>query len=207
MKKLKIILLFSFILSIIVLIFRIKNDLVEAIIILPMNMFYTTNISVTIWVFNKNKKAKTSFSGRELRNREHEVLFMDLRQKGHPYEKKFIEFTQEDRNEIVETFHNWQSENYKELYSDVKGYCSSVITEKKYLTEEDIKNETKSIESMGFNLVPSKYIEFDKQINNIDYDSEMKRIQTELKLLLKQEQESKKDLLRVLEELGYGIKD
>lgn len=74
----------------------IENNLVEAIVILPQNMFYTTDISVTLWILNKNKKTKTVSKGTETRNyrkREKEILFMDLRQKGDPFEKKYIQFS------------------------------------------------------------------------------------------------------------------
>ena len=77
----------------------IENHLVEAIIILPRNLFYTTDISVTLWVLNKNKKARVVEQNGKLkryRNREDEILFMDLRQMGSPYEKKYIELTEED---------------------------------------------------------------------------------------------------------------
>ena len=70
--------------------------MVEAIIILPRNLFYTTDISVTLWVLNKNKKARVVEQNGKLkryRNREDEILFMDLRQMGSPYEKKYIELT------------------------------------------------------------------------------------------------------------------
>lgn len=70
----------------------IRNNLVEAIIILPRSLFYTTDISVTLWILNKNKKARVVEQNGELkryRNREKEILFMDLRQMGSPYEKKY----------------------------------------------------------------------------------------------------------------------
>jgi len=51
---------------------------VEAIIILPRELFITTDISVTLWILNQNKKGG-SYHGRTLRNRENEILFMDLR--------------------------------------------------------------------------------------------------------------------------------
>ena len=56
----------------------IKNDKVEAIIVLPRELFITTDISVTLWILNQNKKGG-EYHGRKLRNREHEILFMDLR--------------------------------------------------------------------------------------------------------------------------------
>ncbi len=68
----------------------IENDLVEAIIILPRNLFYTTDISVTLWILNKNKTERTIKKNgidKAYRNRKNEILFMDLRQMGTPYEK------------------------------------------------------------------------------------------------------------------------
>ena len=56
----------------------IQNDKVEAIIILPRELFITTDISVTLWILNQNKRGG-AYHGRALRNREHEILFMDLR--------------------------------------------------------------------------------------------------------------------------------
>ena len=58
----------------------------------------------------------------------------------------------------------------------------------------------------GFSLVPSKYIEFVNRDENIDYDTKMRALQEELTDLLKQEEQSTKDLLAVFKELGYEIK-
>ena len=95
----------------------IENNLVEAIIILPRNLFYTTDISVTLWILNKNKKARVVEENGEVkrfRNREREILFMDLRQMGSPYEKKYIELTEEDRTKVTSVYHAWQQEGYEE---------------------------------------------------------------------------------------------
>src|SRR5690606_5822704 len=57
----------------------IENNLVEAIVVLPRSMFYTTDISVTLWILNKNKKEHSRSIGdtvRHYRNREKEILFM-----------------------------------------------------------------------------------------------------------------------------------
>src|SRR5574344_468465 len=89
----------------------IENNVVEAILILPQNMFYTTNISVTVWILNKNKKAHTVDHGdvtRNYRNREEEILFMDLRQIGEPFEKKFTQFSEQHIKDIAATYHAWQ---------------------------------------------------------------------------------------------------
>ena len=61
------------------------------------------------------------------------------------------------------------------------------------------------VESKGFTLVPSRYIEFVNRDENIDFDTKMKTLQSELKDLLVAEEKSKADLLSVFKELGYEI--
>ncbi len=88
----------------------IENKLVEAILVLPRNLFYTTDISVTLWIVNKNKKAQTKKVGdtsRIYRDRSNEILFMDLRQMGEPFEKKFTQFSEKDIERIADTYHHW----------------------------------------------------------------------------------------------------
>ena len=170
----------------------IENDLVEAIVILPQNMFYTTNISVTLWVLNKNKKERTvqlPDKTRNYRNRHNEILFMDLREVGIPFEKKFIQFSEDNIKEITDAYHNWQS-NYSK-YQNVPEFSYSASL------EEVIKKD--------FSLVPSKYIEFVNRDENIDFDEKMTALKTEIGELLQQEEQSKQDLLKVFKELGYGF--
>lgn len=172
----------------------IENDLVEAIIILPRSLFYTTDISVTLWILNKNKKARIVEQNGKLknyRNREKEILFMDLRQMGSPYEKKYIELTEEDRAKVTTVYHNWQQEGYEETYQNVPEFCYSAPFDE--------------IKEKGFTLVPSRYIEFINRDENIDFDTKMKTLQAELKELLVQEEKSKADLLAVFKGLGYEI--
>ena len=166
----------------------IENDLVESIIVLPMKMFYSTDISVTVWLFNKNKAKRTIEKNGKIinfRDRRNEVLFMDLRQKGHPYEKKYVELTEEDRKEIVDVFHNWQIENGK--YENIKSFCQSV-------TKEEIKKQK-------YSLVVSKYIPFDKDVCKLNFENEYKVIKDELKDLFNEENRLKKDLADMMEEL------
>jgi type I restriction enzyme M protein len=172
-----------------------ENGLVEAVVILPRNMFYTTDISVTLWILNKNKKARTIQHGdisRHYRNREDQVLFMDLRQIGEPFEKKYTQFSTEHIKKIAETYRTWQQVNFAERYKDVPEYCYSAHIDE--------------ISRKDFSLVPSKYIEFVNRDENIDFDEKMAGLQAEFTELLKTEEESKKDLLNVFAELGYEIK-
>lgn len=172
----------------------IENNLVEAIVILPRSLFYTTDISVTLWILNKNKKARVVEQNGQVkryRNREREILFMDLRQMGSPYEKKYVELTEEDRSKVTATYHNWQQVGYEETYQDIPEFCYSAPFDE--------------VKEKGFTLVPSRYIEFVNRDENIDFDTKMKALQGELKDLLVQEEKSKADLLSVFKELGYEI--
>lgn len=170
----------------------IENGVVEAILILPQNMFYTTNISVTLWILNKNKKTRSVQLPEEIRNyrdRQHEVLFMDLREIGEPFEKKFTQFSIDHIRDIAATYHKWQQANSD--YQDVAEYCYSASLEE--------------IKSKDYSLVPSKYIEFVNRDENIDFDEKMTALKADFVELLKAEEESKKELLDVFKTLGYGI--
>lgn len=171
----------------------IENDLVEAILILPRTLFYTTDISVTLWILNANKKERIfEQNGRTKnhRNRMNEILFMDLRQKSVPFEKKYVQFDEEIIAEVTNTYHEWQSN--KDAYKDIPEFCYSAS-----------KDE---VSKKDYSLVPSKYIEFVNRNENIDFDTKMTSLQNEFTQLLKEEEKSKTELLSVFEELGYEIK-
>ena len=172
----------------------IQKDKVEAIIVLPRELFITTDISVTLWILNQNKEGG-NYHGRKLRNRKHEFLFMDLRQwrenSVKNENKKKIQLITEQIEKATEIYHTWQSEgtdgvNYEvpELYRSVK------IDE---------------IEQKGWALTPSKYIEFIDHDLEIDYEKEMSRIQSEMKDIIRQEKESQVMLENAFKGIGYGI--
>ena len=167
-----------------------KNDKVEAILILPRNMFYSTDISVTLWILNNNKKKREDRVGetvRKYRDRTHEVLFMDLRQMGEPFEKKYIQFSPADIEKISSTYHKWQEKKIK----DEPEYCATATLA--------------DIEAKNWSLVPSKYIEFKNRDEAVDFDSKMKELQSEMRTLLKAEKESEKELAKVFKNLGYEL--
>ena len=172
----------------------IENDIVEAIIILPRNLFYSTDISVTLWILNNNKKAHVvTKNGQEIhyRDRENEILFMDLRQMGVPFEKKYVELDPDTRDKVTRTYHNWQQEGFKDTYHNEAEYCYSATRSE--------------IEQKGWSLVPSKYIEFRNRDEQIDFDAKMQELQNDMRELLKQENESKKELEKLFEKLGYKL--
>lgn len=170
----------------------IENNLVEAIVILPRNMFYTTDISVTLWILNQNKTERVvelPEEKRTYRQREEEILFMDLRQEGEPFEKKYTQFNEEHINKFASTYHNWQQNSD---FENIPEYCHGATK-----TEVIAKD---------YSLVPSKYIEFINRDENIDFDTKMTALRTEFTDLLKAEETSKADLLNVFKELGYEVK-
>lgn len=186
----------------------IQNDKVEAIIVLPRELFITTDISVTLWILNQNKKGG-NYHGRNLRNREHEILFMDLRTwtenpvKRQSKKKVFLSSNDSKNTEDItinltgqierasSIYHAWQNEgtdgtNYEipELYRSVG---------------------IKEIESKNWALTPSKYIEFIDHDLDIDYEKEMSRIQAEMQDIMKAEKKSQQMLEDAFRGIGYGI--
>jgi type I restriction enzyme M protein len=159
-------------------------------------LFYTTDISVTLWILNKNKKAHSRSIGdetRQYRNREKEILFMDLRQMGEPFEKKYTQFSDADIQKVTSTYHQWQVSTQLNLttYENVPEFCYSASIDE--------------VAKKDFSLVPSKYIEFVNRDENIDFDEKMQSLKTEFAELLKAEAKSKADLLTVFKELGYEL--
>lgn len=188
------------------------KDKVEAIIVLPRDMFYTTDISVTLWIINMNKRAET-INGRKVRDRSHEVLFMDLRTWDNNIEeitidkgkkKKKTVLTDGQITKIKEIYTNWQSED-RTLYTDVPELCKAVKVNNSDLTDEEIKNNVVTIEKQNYALMPSKYIEFIDHDLDIDYHTEMQRIQKEMAEVVKQERDSQKLLSAAFKGIGYGI--
>lgn len=172
----------------------IENDKVEAIIILPRELFITTDISVTFWILNQNKKGGL-YHGRELRNREHEILFMDLRTwtenpvKGE--QKKKVRLIPEQIQKVAEIYHQWQAAG-----TDGKNFAVPELYRSVGLEE---------IEENNWSLVPSKYIEFIDHDLDIDYPTEMARIQSEMKELMLREKQSQTMLEEAFKGIGYGI--
>lgn len=172
----------------------IQKDKVEAIIVLPRELFITTDISVTFWILNQNKKGG-NYHGRNLRKREHQILFMDLRQwRENPVKgenKKKVCLTSEQIEKAADIYHTWQSEGINGTKYEVPELYRSVGIEE--------------IERKGWMLTPSKYIQFIDHDLDIDYDKEMARIQAEMKEIMKQEKKSQQMLENAFRGIGYEI--
>jgi type I restriction enzyme M protein len=151
-------------------------------------MFYSTDISVTLWIINNNKKART-FNERQMRDRQGKVLFMDLRRwTENVYEKKYVQFSDEQIAQVKRIYNNWQT---GKGYKNIPELCKSA-------TVEEIRKQ-------DYSLAPSKYIEFIDHDLEIDYAVEMKRIQTAMRKVLKAEKDSQDMLKEAFKGIGYGI--
>ena len=171
-----------------------ERGLVEAIIILPRKLFYSTDISVSLWILNANKKARVvNREGEELhlRDREKEVLFIDLRQRGVPYEKKFVQLSPENITEVANLYHRWQLEGADMAEYDIPEYAFPA--------------QFDDIESNDFSLVPSKYIKFATQDNQEDYETRMRALQEDLSEILREEENSRQKVVTLFEELGFKL--
>lgn len=127
----------------------IENDKVEAIIVLPRNMFYTTDISVTLWILNNNK-SDHELHGYLIRNHQNEVLFMDLRQWNDHVQQYKVEkgtnkkktiLTDEQIAKVKLIYQSWQKGSD---YEDIPELCKSVTIDK--------------IKEANYSLAPSKYM-------------------------------------------------
>lgn len=166
----------------------IENDKVEAIIVLPREMFYSTDISVTLWVLNNNKKGGM-WHGRKLRDRRGEVLFVDLRTwNQNIYEKKYVQLSTEQINSIHNIYLNWQTSLHAEGYKHPELYCAA---------------RREEIEANGWSLVPSRYIEFVDRDAELPYEAVLQDAGALVKDLLHRQQENRQSLIDAFKTLGY----
>lgn len=173
----------------------IENDKVEAIIVLPRELFITTDISVTLWILNQNKKGGM-WHGRKQRNRSGEILFLDLRQwtenpvKGE--QKKKVELKDDQIKRAAEIYFKWQAEE-----TDGANYAVPELYRSVGL-EELKKND--------YSLVPSRYIEFVDRDSDIDYNKVLTETASAVSGLLKRQKQNDETLRNALKQLGYECK-
>jgi type I restriction enzyme M protein len=106
----------------------IEADLVECIVALPSQLFYTTQIPVCLWFLTKDKSGKLRTAGgsaRLRRPRFNEVLFIDARNVGHMVSRTNRELSDDDIARIANTYHAWRGENGDlKPYEDIPGFCA-----------------------------------------------------------------------------------
>ena len=177
----------------------IENDKVEAIIVLPRQMFYTTDISVTLWILNQDKKGG-QWHGRTLRDRQGEVLFVDLRTwNSNTYEKKYVVLWQDQIDKVCHIYHSWQTSAPKGGSTKVDGKWKSLYAspELYYAASKDEILEKNS------SLVPSRYIEFVDHDTEMDYQAALSQMSKDFKSLNERWEKNKSTMLDAFKILGY----
>ena len=138
----------------------VEADLVDCMIALPGQLFFTTGIPVCLWFVTRNK-AGGKAGDRKLKDRRNKTLFIDARKMGALVTRKLRDLNEEDILKIANTYHAWRGEGGE--YEDVAGFCKSASKEE--------------IDSHGFVLTPGRYVGAeDIEDDGIPFEDKMDRL-------------------------------
>ncbi|USD21386.1 type I restriction-modification system subunit M [Microbulbifer variabilis] len=167
----------------------IEADLVECMVALPGQLFTNTQIPACIWFLSKNKGARTSVAGRKLRDRQGEVLFIDARNLGYMKDRVLRDFTQEDLNQVTETYHNWQT---GENYEDVPGFVKAAKLEE--------------LQKHDFVLTPGRYVGAAAEEDDGEpFAEKMARLTGQLKTQFAESDRLEAEIKKNLAGLGFDV--
>jgi len=176
----------------------IENDLVECMVALPGQLFTNTQIPACIWFLTKNKKARTSASGKQLRDRSGEVLFIDARNLGYMKDRVLRDFTQDDLDKVTETFHGWQTSachsglDPESIYEDIAGFCKSV--------------ELDGIQKHDYVLTPGRYVGAAAEEDDGEpFAEKMARLTGQLKGQFEESDRLEAEIKKNLAGLGFDV--
>ena len=154
----------------------INADLVECIIAMPTQLFYTTQIPVSLWFLNNQKKQ----GGK--------TLFIDARKMGTMVSRKLRELTDEDIKKIADTYNAFVDGTPE----DVKGYCAAVTTDE--------------IAKQDYILTPGRYVGIEEQEDDGEpFEEKMGRLTAELSDLFKESHRLEDEIREKLGAIGYEI--
>ncbi|EAA2595282.1 SAM-dependent DNA methyltransferase [Salmonella enterica subsp. enterica] len=154
----------------------VEDDLVEGIIAMPTQLFYTTQIPVSLWFINRNKRQKGK------------TLFIDARKMGTMVNRRLREMTAEDIAKISTTFQSFDNGTLE----DVKGFCVAV-------TMDDIAKQ-------DFILTPGRYVGIEEQEDDGEpFGAKMARLTGELSVLFKRSHELEDEIRKRLGAIGYDV--
>ena len=154
-----------------------EADLVDCIVAMPTNLFYTVTIPCSVWILNRDKKQKGK------------TLFIDARNLGTMVTRKLRELSENDIEKIAGTYRNFVNSNN---YEDVAGFCKAA-------TIEEIKEN-------NYVLTPGRYVGVEEQEDDgIPFEEKMKTITAELKVQFEESHKLEEEIRKNLEAIGYGI--
>lgn len=154
----------------------IEADLIEGIVALPTQLFYSVTIPVTLWFISKNKTQKGK------------TLFIDARKMGYMVDRKHRDFTTEDIKKLADTFESFQNGTLEV----VKGFCAIATTE--------------DIAKQDYILTPGRYVGIEEQEDDGEpFDDKMKRLTSELSVMFAKSHELEDEIRKKLGAIGYKI--
>lgn len=155
----------------------IEDDLIEGIVAMPTQLFYSVTIPVTLWFISKNKKQKGK------------TLFVDARNMGYMVDRKHRDFTEEDIEKLSDTFTKFQEGTLE----DVKGFCATVSTE--------------DIAKQDYILTPGRYVGIEEQEDDGEpFEDKMKRLTSELSDMFAQSNTLQDEIKKNLAAVGFEVK-
>ena len=166
----------------------VENDLVDCMIALPGQLFYTTQIPVCLWFLARNKKADKK---RDYRNRQGETLFIDARKLGTMISRTQKELTADDIANIARTYHAWRGEQKDGTYEDQPGFCKSATLEE--------------IQKHDYVLTPGRYVGAAAlEDDGIPFETKMTELTETLYEQMAESARLDKVIRKNLKGLGYG---
>ena len=163
----------------------IEADLVDCMVALPGQLFYSTQIPVCLWFLARNKR-----NGR-LRDRRGETLFIDARKLGSMVDRVHRELTDEDLAKIAGAYHAWRGDKAAGEYEDVPGFCKAAKL-------DDIRKQ-------GHMLTPGRYVGAEAaEEDDEPFEEKMKRLTATLRQQMQEATMLDAAIAANLKELGYG---
>jgi type I restriction enzyme M protein len=163
----------------------VEADLVDCMIAMPGQLFYSTQIPVCLWFLARDKR-----NGR-FRDRHGEVLFIDARKLGVLVDRTHRELTHEEISRIASTYHSWRGEKDAGQYSDIAGFCKSASLDE--------------IRKHGHVLTPGRYVGAEElEDDGEPFEEKMTRFSTALREQMEQGHKLDAAIEANLKELGYG---
>ncbi|MEX2633659.1 MAG: N-6 DNA methylase, partial [Balneolales bacterium] len=145
----------------------IEADLIDCIVNLPAKLFLNTQIPASLWFMSRNR------SNGKFRDRSGEILFIDARNLGHLINRRTKELSEEDINQITDTYHNWRNPDGN--YEDVKGFCSSASVER--------------VKELDYVLTPGRYVGLAEEVDDFDFAERFANLKAEFEAQLNEEAE------------------
>ncbi len=166
----------------------IEADLIDCMIALPGQLFYTTQIPVCLWFVTRSKKGDQA---RGHRDRQNETLFIDARKLGRLIDRVHRELTAEEIEKIAGVYHVWRSERHADEYKDVPGFCKSAKIDE--------------IKGHGYVLTPGRYVGAEEvEDDGVPFDEKMTELTAKLYEQFAQACQLEAAIRKNLEALGYG---